>query len=105
MELDLAGSGLAAPGGGELLAVVFTHPECESCVPLARRLVGIEGLTTATVDVTRDPDAVRAAGVTSVPTLVLVDHVGAVVRSWIGTPLAGAVEETVRRATQGGMGE
>lgn len=98
VELDLAGFGLAAPGRGELLGVVFTHPECESCAPLTRRLEGIEALTPAAVDVTVDPDAVRAAGVASVPTLVLVDADGDVVRSWTGTPLAGTVEETVRRS-------
>lgn len=96
-ELDLARLGLAVPGRGELLGVVFTHPACRSCGPLTRRVAGIEGLTTAVVDVSDDPVTVRAAGVESVPTLVLVDDGGEVVRSWIGTPLAGTVEETVRR--------
>lgn len=99
-DLDLDRFGLNPPPDGRLLAVVFTHPACESCQPLARRLVGIDSLVTAEVDVTAAPAVVRAAGVTSVPTLLLVDHAGAVVRSWIGTPLAGTVEEAVRRAVE-----
>lgn len=96
-DLDLSRFGLVPPVAGTLLAVVFTHPACESCRPLARRLVGIDAIVTAEVDVTEAPATVRAAGVASVPTLVLVDHEGGVVGSWIGTPLAGTVEETVRR--------
>lgn len=97
MSLDLTLLEIPPPGPGKLLGVVFTHPDCGSCTPLSQRIAGIDDLVTAEVDVTGVPAAVRAAGVTSVPTLVLVGHDGAVVRSWIGAPLAGTVEETVRR--------
>lgn len=95
--VDLGALDLSAPQEGRLLGVVFTHPACDACDPVAHRISGIDGVDAAIVDVSTAPDAVRAAGVTSVPTLVLVGTDGGVVRSWVGAPLAGTVEDTVRR--------
>lgn len=97
-SLDVEALGLSVPPEGALLGVLFTHPRCDSCRPLVRRLDDVDGVQAAVVDVTAATRFVRAAGVSSVPTLVLVDRRGEVVRSWVGTPLAGTVEETVRQA-------
>lgn len=96
-DVDLATLGVDSPPEGRLLGLVFTHPACDSCDPLSRRIAGIDAVDLAVVDVSVAPDVVRAAGITSVPTLVLVGSDGSVVRSWVGTPLAGTVEETVAR--------
>lgn len=97
-NVDLATLGIDLPPAGRVLGVVFTHPACESCDPVARRVDAVDAVDLAVVDVSADPEVVRAAGITAVPTLVLVGSDGGVVRSWVGTPLAGTVEETVRRS-------
>ena len=79
-RMELGDLGLAPNGE---VVVQFTHPLCNDCTALERRLRE-EGRNVVTVDVSQRPELARKYGVALVPTAVAVSSTGAVLARLAG---------------------